>query len=173
MASLPRGQSPEMYEKVRKDALGLQKIAGVVRQPLAGSFKAAVGARKHCSYMASPHQAGLQLARLLKDKKVDLVVYSPDGDVLVHGVSFLPRKIELGGHALLGLLVPLTWAGEPDNSPKVNLFEVEDTPEFRVTVACILGSDYCPAGVEGVGAKKLVAALAMDSILREADSLLE
>lgn len=132
LSTLARDLAPEMYEVERKKVLSGQKGAVMVPQSLVDSFKAAVAAKEHCSYLMSPHQADLQLVRLLKDKRADLV-YSPDGDLLIHGAPYLVRLFKPSGETEVGSLFPLSWAGQPYKEAQASVFTAKDSSEFRVT----------------------------------------
>lgn len=96
-------------------------------------------------YFRAPFQADPQLAYFLKNQTID-AIFSEDSDILaIYAADFLIKSYNRTKKLFtIGSLFPISQLGPPTKYPKHSLFTPDDSPFFRSTICCILGSDFFP-----------------------------
>jgi hypothetical protein len=110
----------------------------------------------NAEFFTSYYQADSQLSVLFSNQHLD-AIWSEDGDLLgISGVPFVIRGCQAGIFSLASLTSIEALTEFQVSSPKIpSLFQTEDSAYMRVLWCVILGTDYYPGGVKGVGPKKL------------------
>lgn len=166
-----KAEAKRLYEEAleKEDVDQMQKYAGrtaKLTKPMVDQAKALLDGLG-IPWVQAPSEGEAQAAHMVK-KGDGWAVASQDFDSLLYGTPRLIQNLSIEGRRKIPGKLAFTTVEPLLIDLKENLAHLELTQEQLISLAVLVGTDYAPSGVRGIGPKK---GLAIVKELKEADSI--